>query len=89
VPRLVPGDQRHDWETDTETGLPVRFHERTFGPYVNISQRERVMSMRPVVLEAPRVRLGIDDLKDYSVDRLREMAEQLAAAVVECERVLP
>ena len=79
--------ERHVWETDKETGLPERYHERVFGPLVYIAQRERVVPMSPVILDAPLVRLSISELEEHSIDALREMVEQVAAAIVECERI--
>lgn len=79
---------RCEWETDKETGLPERFHERAFGPYVFITQRERVAPLQPIMLGEPAVRLSISEYQEHSLADLREMAAQLTAAVTEVEQIM-
>jgi len=78
--------ERCEWETDKETGLPERYHERAFG-VAYICQRERVVPMQPVLLDAPKVRLSISEFEEHSRDELLEMAEHLTAAVAELDRI--
>lgn len=72
----------HGFDTiSPETGVLTRFHERSFGDYVDLTAAEQALSDHgpALALSEPRMNVYGDD--DLSVEQARELAQAVLAAV--------